>query len=427
MPRAGALAGLAIAAGVLAVLAIVAVLLPRLWAMPSPTAGSSAASPTRPAESVPPTAEEATPSSAAPTAIPSAPPPPPPSRARQVLAALSLEQRAGQVMMVGSPVAGPDAVTLDALARTGVGNVFLRGRTTAGSAAVAGAVAALRGPATAPSAAGPVAPFVATDQEGGHVQIMRGPGFSDIPSARAQGTWDPAALRTAAAAWGRELAAVGVNVNFGPVLDTVPSPGFAPYNLPIGRWEREYGYTPEAVSASGRAFAQGMADAGVAATPKHFPGLGRATANTDTSTDVADPETARTDPYIAPFRDAARAGVGWIMLSNALYPAIDPGSLAVFSPTVIQGMLRGDLGFSGVIVSDDVCDAVQLSVVPPERRAADFVAAGGSMALCPNAGLAPRLWQGMVDRARADPAFAQALDAAALEVLEAKEGAGLLG
>ena len=329
-------------------------------------------------------------------------------------------------MMVGSPVGGADAATLDALGRVGIGNVFLRGRTTAGSAAVAGTVAAVRAPATATTAAGPVAPFVATDQEGGQVQIMRGPGFSEIPSARAQAAMDPAALRAAATVWGRELAAVGVNVNFAPVLDTVPSPAFAPLNLPIGRWQREYGYTPEAVTASGLAFAQGMADAGVAATPKHFPGLGRATANTDTSTGVSDPEATRTDPYLAPFREAVRAGAGWVMLSNALYPAIDPGNLAVFSPTVIQGMVRGDLGFTGVIVSDDVCDAVQLSPVAPERRAADFIAAGGSMALCTNAGLAPRLWQGIVDRARADPAFAPALDAAALAVLAAKERAGLL-
>ncbi|WP_077490096.1 glycoside hydrolase family 3 N-terminal domain-containing protein [Sinomonas mesophila] len=415
------MARLAIAAGALAVLTLVAIVLPRLWGPPAP-AGSPSASPTEPTPSARTTAAAATPSSAA----PEGPPPPPPSRAQYVLGGLSLEQRAGQVMMVGSPVAGPDAVTLDALGRTGIGNVFLRGRTTAGAAAVAGAVAAVRAPATVPMPAGPVAPFVATDQEGGHVQIMRGPGFSNIPSARTQGTMDPADLRAAAAAWGRELAAVGVNVNFGPVLDTVPSPAFAPYNAPIGRWEREYGYTPEAVSTSGLAFAQGMADAGVAATPKHFPGLGRATANTDTSADVADPEATRSDPYLVPFRDAVRAGAWWVMLSNALYPGIDPGSLAVFSPTVIQGMLRGDLGFTGVVVSDDVCDAVQLSAVPPERRGADFIAAGGSMALCTNAGMAPRLWQGIVDRARADPAFAQALDAAALAVLEAKERAGLL-
>ena len=421
MPRAGAAA--VVAAAFLALLALAVLVLTRPGDAPAPS-GSPSPSPSEPTHAATSAPAEAPTSSAAQTPTP--PPPPPPSRARQVLAGLSLEQRAGQVMMVGSPVSGADAASLDALGRVGIGNVFLRGRTTAGTAAVAGIVTAVRGPATLTTAAGTVAPFVATDQEGGYVQIMRGPGFTDIPSALSQAGMGPPALRDAAAGWGRELAAVGINVNFAPVLDTVPSPAFAPLNLPIGRWEREYGYTPEAVAANGLAFAQGMADAGVAATPKHFPGLGRATANTDTSTGVADPEATRSDPYLLPFREAVRAGAGWIMLSNALYPGIDPGNLAVFSPTVIQGMVRGDLGFTGVIVSDDICDAVQLSVVPPERRGADFIAAGGSMALCTNAGLAPRLWQGIVDRARGDPGFAQSLEAAALAVLEAKERAGLL-
>lgn len=429
----------AVATGIVAVLAAVAALaLPRLLgqagerttappAAPSeaaPSAGiPTATQPATPGGSTGATAPPSTPGGPAPSSAPGVPPPA--SRAATLLASMSLEQRVGQVMMVSSPVTGPDAAILDALRRLHVGNVFLKGRTTAGAAAVAGVVAALKAEAT-PAATLGVGQFVATDQEGGQVQILRGPGFSEIPTALAQGGMDPGALRAAAAVWGRELAAAGVNVNLAPVMDTVPSAAFAPQNAPIGRFQREYGYTAQAVSAHGLAFAQGMADAGVAATAKHFPGLGRVTANTDTSAGVTDSVTGRHDPYVAPFADGVRSGVPWMMISNARYSAIDPGNDAVFSPTVIQGMLRGDLGFRGIVVSDDLCDAVQLSGVAAEDRGTGFLAAGGTMVLCTDAQLAPRVWQGMVDRAKTDPAFARTVDAAALAVLEAKDRAGLL-
>lgn len=411
---------------VLVVVGVIAVVVPRMMsaltaqARPATTPSSSAAETPTPT----PSATRSAASTPTPSASTPPPPPPPPSRAQQVLAGLSLEQRVGQVMMVSSPVAGADPATLADLRSNRIGNVFLKGRTTAGAGAVGDVVRALRAEATQP---GPttVAPFVATDQEGGQVQILRGPGFSAIPSALAQGGMDPAALSSAATEWGQELAAVGVNVNFAPVMDTVPSAAFAPQNIPIGKYEREYGFDPATVSSHGVAFAHAMAQAGVAAVPKHFPGLGRVTANTDTSTNVTDAQTSRTDPYLAPFADAIRSGVGWVMLSNALYPAIDGEHLAVFSPAVID-LLRKDLGFGGIVVSDDICDAAQVGGLRPESRGADFLAAGGTMVLCTDEALAPRLWQGIVDQARSDPGFARVVDNAALTVLEAKDRAGLL-
>ncbi|WP_246036139.1 glycoside hydrolase family 3 N-terminal domain-containing protein [Sinomonas susongensis] len=384
---------------------------------PVPTPRSSTSSPT-------PSATPPQPSPPASSAPPPSAPPPPQTRAQQLLASMSLEQRAGQVVMTSIPVSGLDAASLAALGSDHIGNVFLKGRTTAGAGAVAGVVRSAR--AETSSATLGVAPFVATDQEGGQVQILRGPGFSDMPSALAQGSMTPDALRASAFEWGQELAAAGVDVNFAPVMDTVPSPAFAPQNIPIGKYQREFGFTPDAVAAHGIAFAQGMADAGVAATVKHFPGLGRVTGNTDTSTNVTDSTTTRNDAYVAPFADAVRAGVPWVMLSNAFYPAIDAANYAPFSPTVIQGMLRGDLGFQGIVVSDDLCDAAQVSGFLLDHRGADFLAAGGTMALCTNETLAPRVWQGIVDRARSDPGFAKVVDNAALQVLTAKERRGLL-
>lgn len=339
---------------------------------------------------------------------------------------MTLEQKLGQVLMVSSPVAGPDADTLAALTSYHVGNVFLKGRSQAGAGAAAAAVGQLKAQVSTQSTGG-VAQFIATDQEGGQVQILNGTGFSPMPSALGQGAIDPGQLRADAQVWGSQLAAAGVNVNLAPVLDTVPGPAFAPSNIPIGHYQREYGFTPEAVSSHGVAFALGMAAAGVAPAVKHFPGLGRVTENTDTNTDVTDPVTGRHDPYVAPFRDAVKAGVRWVMVANAIYPAIDPNHLAPFSPVIVHDMIRGDLGFDGIIISDDICDAVQLSPFLPAHRASNFIAAGGTMALCTNQTILPQLYQGMVDRAGSDPAFAAQVDAAALKVLEAKAQVKLLG
>lgn len=346
--------------------------------------------------------------------------------ARSRLATLSLEQKVGQLLMVSSPVTAADADALYALDTLQVGNVFLKGRSTAGVAGIGAEVQALGAHIGAHGPAG-VRPFVATDQEGGLVQVMRGPGFSDMPQAIEQGALDPDALATAAGSWGRQLAAVGVNVNLAPVLDTVPSAEFAPQNGPIGRFGRQYGYTPEAVSSRGLAFARGMMSAGVDPVVKHFPGLGRVTGNTDDSSGVSDPLMSASDPHLVPFRDAVGAGVPWLMISNASYPALDPGRLAPFSPIIVRNMVRGDLGFAGIIVSDDLCDAVQLAQVPVAQRGVDFLAAGGTMALCTNQALLPAMQEGMVRAAATVPGFARLVDDAALVVLAAKAEKGLIG
>lgn len=363
-----------------------------------------------------------------PSATPSSAPPSDPaaSAAQQALDSMTLPQKVGQVLMVSSSVGGPDANTVAALTTYHVGNVFLKGRSRAGAAAAVAVVAQIKAQVSAQSTAG-VQQFVATDQEGGLVQVLNGPGFSPIPSALNQGTLAPATLRADAQLWGSQLASAGVNVNLAPVLDTVPGPDFAPSNIPIGRYQREYGYTPEAVSSHGVAVARGMAAAGIATAVKHFPGLGRVTANTDTNVNVTDGVTTRHDAYLIPFRDAVNAGVRWVMVGNAIYAGIDPGRPAPFSPIIINGMLRGDLGFDGIIISDDICDAVQLSPFLPEDRAANFIAAGGTMALCTDQALLPRLYQGVIARATAEPAFAVKVDAAVLKVLEAKAKVNLLG
>jgi len=167
---------------------------------------------------------------------------------------MSLEQKVGQVLMVSSPVTGATAESLYALDTLYVGNIFMKGRSTAGRSAIAAEVASIAGHVTGSRTAG-ARPFVATDQEGGFVQIMQGPGFDTMPQAVEQGELPVDQLLADATAWGKQLAGVGVNVNLAPVLDTVPSEAFAPKNAPIGYFGREFGFTPETVSSHGLAFA----------------------------------------------------------------------------------------------------------------------------------------------------------------------------
>ncbi len=332
---------------------------------------------------------------------------------------MSEVQRVGQLFMVAGSTSGVDRSVASAVTGYHVGSVILMGDDPVSLNDVASVSTRLQ------RLAGPVGLLLATDQEGGQVQRLRGPGFSPMPSALEQGQLAPAVLQAEARTWGQQLHAAGVNLDLAPVMDTVPSPGYASANPPIGALDREFGYDPATVAAHGVAFARGLAEAGVGATLKHFPGLGRVTGNTDTTSGVTDPVTGPGDSYLAPFAAAVKAGAGFVMMSTAVYPRLDAAHPAAFSPAIIGGLLRGKLGFGGVVVSDDLGAAQQVASYPVAERAVDFVAAGGDIVLTVDAGQIPAMAGAVLARAQADPAFRALVDAAALRVLRAKQALGL--
>lgn len=339
----------------------------------------------------------------------------------QQLARLSLPQRVGQLFMVAAAATGADVNTLSDLTRFHVGSVYLAGRSRVGTAATAAVVRRMTATVSAATTGG-IGLAVATDQEGGLVQVLSGPGFSTIPTALSQGTQTPAALQANARTWGGQLRAAGLTMNLAPVLDTVPSPQFAPRNAPIGFFAREYGFTPQTVSAHGGAFAAGMRQAGIAPVVKHFPGLGRVVLNTDTSRNVKDTVTTRTDAYLLPFRTAINAGARWVMVSSAYYTRIDPARIAPASPMIMRTMLRTDLHFTGVILSDDLCSAQQLGPWSLATRATNFFEAGGTMLLCANPRSVPAMYAAVLQVAQHNAGFAAKVNAAALKVLTVKAG-----
>jgi beta-N-acetylhexosaminidase len=349
----------------------------------------------------------------------------PEQTAEKALASMSLAQRVGQLFMVATPADGSNStVVAGQIDHYHLGNIFLAGRSSAGVTATAGVTAGFRSHVSTSSTAG-VPLLIGTDQEGGYVQVLSGPGFSTIPTGLTQGGWSTQTLTANATTWATQLHAAGVNIDLAPVTDTVASASFAPQNKPIGYFQREFGFDPGAVASHSIAFTKGMSAAGVATVVKHFPGLGYVTGNTDETINVTDTATTRTSPAVVAFDAALVAGAPAVMVSSARYAAIDPNAIAPFSPTVLLGMLRGDAHFDGVIMTDSVA-AAALSPYPPAARAINFLFAGGDLVLTTDASTLPEMFNAVLTRAQTDSAFLGQVDTAALRVLRLKAQFGLL-
>ena len=388
------------------------------------TAGcSSPAAPAAPsASSLHPSAVTSSPTTASPSP---ASPSPSVSCAARVFGRLTEAQRVGQLFLVGvtDDIAGPQ--TTAALQQYHFGSLLLYS-TSEGVTALAAATAHMQSLGTAND--GGVRMFIAANQEGGEVQQLTGPGFSVMPSALTQGTWPTATLRSAAAGWARELRAAGVNFDLAPVMDVVPA-ATAASNAPIGALDRQFGSTPAGNGAHGAAFITGMASAGVATSAKHFPGLGRVTGNTDFTANVVDNVTTPDDPDLGSFRAAVAAGAPFVMVALATYTLLDPTQLAVFSPTVMKLVRSGSgsgLGFGGVIMSDDLGDALAVQSIPAGSRAISFLTAGGDMITSQSLAPAQAMAAAVLAKASSSPSFRAVADAAAERILAAKQAFGLL-
>ncbi|GAB3159588.1 glycoside hydrolase family 3 protein [Myceligenerans halotolerans] len=385
---------------------------------------SRQSSPPGPGTTTPSRAATSAPTTAAPS--PSASPDPETYRSTapvtpsgsELLEGMTLAERVGEILMVGVPVAGGRDAATAAIQEHHVANVFLHGRTQAGQGPVRHLVADFRSLGAAANPRDPLM-LVATDQEGGAVQVLRGDGFSDLPSAVDQAAMSPGDLRRSAEAWGTELADVGVNLNLAPVADVVLAKSAAS-NAPIGANRRNYGYTLDSVVSGSVAFGQGQRDAGVATAPKHFPGLGLVVGNTDTAAGVTDTVTGPEAKSVEAFAANVESGSEFVMMSSAVYTKIDTERPAVFSPAAID-LLRDDLGFDGVIMTDDLSAAAQVQGWAPGERAVLAVEAGVDLVLASaDPTTAAPMAQALVERAEQDPGFAARIDQAAARVLSAK-------
>jgi beta-N-acetylhexosaminidase len=186
--------------------------------------------------------------------------------------------------------------------------------------------------------------IVAVDQEGGRVSSA--PWVTYHPPAAAVGqSGDPAQAQRIAEEMGRQLDAVGVNTDLAPVVDT----GFG---AAIG--DRSFGTDPHLVSKMGAAAVRGFEAAGIISTAKHFPNHGAAKVDSHTGLPVVDHDMQTVLSYdLPPFKQVVEAGVPMVMVGHLLYPAIDPERPASLSPKAIK-LLRQEVGFDGVIITDDL-------------------------------------------------------------------------
>ena len=214
--------------------------------------------------------------------------------------------------------------------------------------------------------------LVMTDQEGGEVKRVDG---APEASAARMGAEGPAYSRRQGKQTAANLASLGVNVDLAPVLD-VGRPGGV-----IAATERAFGETAAQVASTAVPFAEGLQAGGVAATAKHFPGLGTATENTDFEAQrlaLSQAELRAVDE--APYRDYIAAGGKLVMLSTAIYPAFGPRP-AAFTRRIVSGELRGRLGFHGVTITDSLGSTAVAEFGGQREAAVDGASAGDDLLL----------------------------------------------
>ena len=301
---------------------------------------------------------------------------------------LSLREQVGQTLVSSFDGTEPPGYLRRRLRAGETASVILFGRNIAGAAALRSITRELDGA------------LVMADQEGGEIRTVA---FAAPVDGQPQQV-DPGGEAARAA---RDLKAVGVNVNLAPVADVGVS-GSALAG-------RTFGGDESQVAGSVRAAVTAYRRGGVAATAKHFPGLGRAIQNTDDAS-----VTIEGRPELEPFRAAIQAQVPLVMASHALYPALDPERIASQSPLVLEHLLREELGFRGVIVTDSIEAQAVLERSGVGEAAVRSVAAGADLVLLTGSASWKLAFPSILARARRDRGFRRRVGEAAARVLALK-------
>ena len=265
----------------------------------------------------------------------------------QLIPHMSIEQKVGQLIVVGFEGARINADIRSIISQYCVGGVTLFARNIQSLRQVARLTNDLQ--KLTKETEGRIPLFITTDQEGGWVARLK-TGATVLPGNMALGAAGSAELaEQAGKITATELAAVGVNLNFAPVMDVNNNP----HNPVIDR--RSFGECPDLVSRLGSAYIKGLQRNGILATAKHFPGHGDTTvdSHSDLPTVGGDVERIRTIE-LEPFRAAIEAKVSAIMTAHIVYPALDSHRPATLSYPILTGVLRGELGFGGLIITDDM-------------------------------------------------------------------------
>ena len=222
-------------------------------------------------------------------------------------------------------------------------------------------------------------PLIAVDQEGGRVARLRNPHYTEFPPARACslfGNTSANMARSFGEAVGSELGAVGIDIDFAPVLDVDTNP----INPVIG--DRSFSNRPDEAGLLGMEFAKGLMSRGILPVGKHFPGHGDTSADSHEELPVVEADLKTLSAReLVPFRQAIREGIPALMTAHVVYPALDPSLPATLSEKILKGLLRKTMRFRGVLFSD----ALEMKAITAQRNigeaAAMAVAAGCDVVL----------------------------------------------
>ncbi|MFN8514137.1 MAG: beta-N-acetylhexosaminidase [Chloroflexia bacterium] len=288
----------------------------------------------------------------------------------RIVDALSLEEVGGQVILGQLPGQALDGETAALIRDLHLGGMLLFGYNIGSPEGTRALTAAIQAACGRPELPG----IIAADQEGGPVQRLQTIG-TIFPAAMALGA---TASADYARQWGvataRELRSVGINTNFAPVLDVNNNPA----NPVIGI--RSFGERPDEVARLGTAAIGGLLDGGVLATGKHFPGHGDTAVDSHFGLPINANSLSRLQAVeLVPFRAAISAKIPLIMSAHIIFQALDPDLPSTLSRTILTGLLREQLGFEGVIVSD----AMTMQAIADEWGTVEgsvrFIAAGGDL------------------------------------------------
>ena len=308
-------------------------------------------------------------------------------------AAPSLQHLIGQKLVVSMDGHTPSASLLDRARRGRVGGVLIHGWNFSSAAELENIAAKLQ---EAAAEGGQPPLLIAVDQEGGQVKTISWiPPTLSPPEMGNLGSTDTA--RSQGRKTGSGLSGLGVNTDFAPVADVPASTSSFMYQQ-----GRTWSFGSRKTARLANAFALGLGDRGVFATMKHFPGIGFASKSTDD--DVVHIRATKSElaPGLRPYRRAVANGVPLVMLSNALYKAYDRSHAAGWSRTIGTNLLRGELGFQGVTITDSLDGAASTRGLPTNPLAFRAAKAGTDMLLLTGSEASSRsVFRSLLDAAQA--------------------------
>jgi beta-N-acetylhexosaminidase len=278
-------------------------------------------------------------------------------------------RRVGQRFMIGFDGLEASTDVKRLIREFAVGHVILFARNIAGPEQVAGLLRELQ--ETARDAGHDTPLLIAVDQEGGRVARM-GPPWTVWPPLRALGRIGSGDLaRRMGAALAAECGSAGIKCDFAPIMDVDTNPD----NPIIGN--RSFGDDPDVVGRLGAAMIEGLQGGGVVASAKHFPGHGDTDLDSHLDLPVVEQSRSRLeDVEIRPFRRAIAAKVATIMMAHVLYPELDPEFPASISKPIVDGILRRELKYDGVVLTDDLEMKAVADRWAPDRSAVLALQAG---------------------------------------------------